>query len=308
MKAELSQPTLGLLRRILEQMQPADILVPEEIVRFWKDTLFDFSFSPAIIEVAASYGFKWGEIISDLFVARFGRQNSYFSNAASPYLCEQTLKRLAALGLFHSRDTSLGDEFRQSLSDDGFDLKVDPNNDLSVPTDVQQKLKSPFDTVELEIIKLVLDRFVNLHDSTSRKPLIIKFKALDVLDRLVRCSILKTYDQGEHYLPLALAFHYSGNVAALDRARRSVDVALQVLRNLYEVEPDKPDSHFTFAEVEAHGRKIYDNFEPELLKLGLYLLQEFSGVFKGYASNTQGTEMTYVGIHDRIVTLDIGSA
>src|SRR5260370_25551217 len=182
MKAELSQPTLGLLRRILEQMQPADILVPEEIVRFWKDTLFDFSFSPAIIEVAASYGFKWGEIISDLFVARFGRQNSYFSNAASPYLCEQTLKRLAALGLFHSRDTSLGDEFRQSLSDDGFDLKVDPNNDLSVPTDVQQKLKSPFDTVELEIIKLVVDRFVNLHDSTTRKPLIIRFRAMDVLN------------------------------------------------------------------------------------------------------------------------------
>src|SRR5260370_24018019 len=307
MKAELCQPTLGLLRRILEGMQPEDILVPEEIVRFWKDTLFDFAFAPAIIEVAASYGFKWGEIISDLFVGRFGRQNSYFSNATSPYLCEQTLKRLAALGLFHSRGTSMGDEFRQSLSEDGFDLKNDPNNDLSVPADVQQKLKSPLNALELEITKLVLDRFLNLHDSTSRKQIIIKFKAPDVLDELVRCSIIKTHGQGEHYLPLALAFHYSGNSAALESAKKAVEIALNVLRNLYEVEPDKPDSYFTLAEIEAHARQMYDDFQPESLKLGLYLLQEFSGVFSGYGSNTQGIELNSVRIHERIVTLDISA-
>jgi hypothetical protein len=123
MKGELSQPTLGLLRRVLEDMQPEDILVQDEIVKLWKDALFDFGFAPAIIDVAASYGFKWSDVISDLFVGRFGRQNSYFSNAMSPFLCEQTLKRLAALGLFHSRGISMGDEFRRSLGEDGFDLK-----------------------------------------------------------------------------------------------------------------------------------------------------------------------------------------
>src|SRR5260370_13219595 len=124
MKAELSHPTLGLLRRILEEMQPEEILVPEELVSFWKDTLFDFSFAPAIIEVAASYGFKWGEVISYLFVGRFGRQNSYFSNAVSPYTCEHTLKRLLALWLFHVRDTSLASQFRKARTYDGFDLKL----------------------------------------------------------------------------------------------------------------------------------------------------------------------------------------
>ncbi len=306
MKGELSQPTLGFLRRILEEL-PEGILIQEEISKFWKDTLFDFGFAPAIIEVAASYGFKWGEIISDLFEGRFGRQNSYFSNAISPYLCEQTLKRLAALGLFHSRGTSMGDEFRRSLSEDGFDLKTDPNSDLSVPADVQQKLKSPLNAAELEITNIVLERFLNLHDSTSRKPLIIKFKAPDVLDRLVRCSIIKTHDQ-EHYLPLALAFHYSGNAAALDHAKRSVEIALHVLQNLYEVEPDKPESHFAVAKIEAHANKLYGNPQSESLKLGLYLLQEFSGVFAGYGSNTQGIELNFVRIHGRIVTLDINAA
>lgn len=142
MKADLSQPTLGLLRRILEEMQPEETLVPEEIARFWKDTLFDFGFAPTVIEVAASYGFEWGDIISDLFVGRFGRQNSYFSNAASPSLCEQTLKRLAALGLFHSRGTALGDKFRQSLSEDGFDLKAGANDGLSLPEDELTRTES----------------------------------------------------------------------------------------------------------------------------------------------------------------------
>jgi hypothetical protein len=287
-------------------MQPEDALIQEETVKFWKDALFDFGFPPAIIDVAASYGFEWGEIISDLFVGRFGRQNSYFSDAIPPYFCEQTLKRLAAFGLFHSRGTPMGDEFRRSLSEDGFDLKADSNNDLSVPADVQEKLKSPLNAVELEITKLVLDRFLNLHDSMSRKPLIIKFKAPDVLDRLVQCSIIR-YDQ-EHYLPLSLAFHYSGNATALDRAKRSIEITLHVLRNLYEVEPDKPDSHFTVAEIEAHARKMYDYFEPESLKLGLYLLQEFSGVLAGWSSSTQGTELSSVRINERIVTLDISAA
>src|SRR5258707_4796203 len=123
MTAELSQPTLGDLRRILEELQPGEALSQEDISKFWKDALFDFGFAPAVIEIAASYDFKWSGIITDLFVGHFGQKNSYFSNAMSPYLCEMTLKRLAALVLFHSRGTSTGDNFRKSLIQDGFDLK-----------------------------------------------------------------------------------------------------------------------------------------------------------------------------------------
>ena len=151
MNAALSQSTLGILRRILEGMQPGSAsfdTMPDELVsgaellRFWKDTLFDFGFAQAFIDVASSYEFKWGEIIPDLFVGRFGHQNSYFSNALPPYFGEETLKRLLAFGLYNSRDLRLGDELRQSLADDGFDLKGDENKDFSVPADVQQKLST----------------------------------------------------------------------------------------------------------------------------------------------------------------------
>src|SRR5882762_1909420 len=119
MQGQLSQRTLGVLRRVLEDM-PGYVDTQEGLIRFWKDTLFDFGFAPAVIDVASSYEFKWGEIIPDLFIARFGHQNSNFSNALPPYFSEQTLKRLITFGLFYSRDIRLGDELRQSLADDGF--------------------------------------------------------------------------------------------------------------------------------------------------------------------------------------------
>jgi hypothetical protein len=305
MKADLSQPTLGLLRRILEELQPEEY-VQDDIVQFWRNALFDFGFAPAIIDVAASYDFKWGEIIPDLFVGRFGRQNSYFSDAMSPSFCEQTLKRLAAFGLFYRRGLAIGDKFRKSLGEDGFDLKGNSNSDLSVPAEIQHKLNSPLSSTELEITNLVLERFLNLHESTPRKPLVIEFRTPDVLDRLVQCSILKVQDR-EHYLPLSLAFHYSGNASSLDRAKRSVEITLHVLRNLYQVEPSKPESHFTVEEVETHARKMYELFEPDSLKLGLYLVQELSGVLEGWGCNTQGTEVNFVRISERIVILDIST-
>jgi hypothetical protein len=310
MQGQVSQRTLGVLRRILEDI-PRYLDAEDEMIepkRFWKDTLFDFGFAPAVIDVASSYEFKWGEIIPDLFVGRFGHQNSNFSNALPPYVCEQTLKRLIAFGLHYSRDVRLGDELRHSLADDGFDLKREQDNDFSVPPDVQQKLKSVVSEVELEIINIVVDRFLNFHQSTPRKPLVIKFRSTEMLERLVRCGVLKTNDQGQHYLPQTLAFHYSGNTVALDRAKRSIEIALTVLRNLYEVEPDKPESHFKFPEIEARAKKMYDNLVEGELKFGLYLLQEFSGVLGQYGPNTEGTEVNFVGISEDIVTKDIRSA
>lgn len=122
MKAELSQPTLGHVRRVLEDI-PKEFIGQTELTEFWKDALFDFGFAPAVIDVLASYDFKWGNIIRDAFVGRLGHQNSYFSNALASSSCEQVLRHLAAMALFHSKGTRLGDQLRRSLREDGFDLK-----------------------------------------------------------------------------------------------------------------------------------------------------------------------------------------
>jgi hypothetical protein len=122
MTAQLSQPTLGLLRRVLEGMEPSYAIALSERKKFWKDQLFDFGFAPRIIEVAVSYEFRWGDIISDLFIGKFGPQNQHFSDALPSYFCEQTLMRLFALALHEGKDPILLNQLAASLKRDGVEV------------------------------------------------------------------------------------------------------------------------------------------------------------------------------------------
>jgi hypothetical protein len=137
--AEFSQPTLGLLRRILEGMQPDDAIIPYEIRRFWKDKLFDFGFPPRVIDIAATYDFRWGDIIPDLFLGKFGPQNQHFSDALSASSCEHTLRQLLALALRQGHDQTSINRLRESLRRDGFDLSATPSGvDSSGPSEPAQ--------------------------------------------------------------------------------------------------------------------------------------------------------------------------
>ncbi|HSY58961.1 MAG TPA: GGDEF domain-containing protein [Terriglobales bacterium] len=144
MESKLSQPTLGLLRKLLDGMQPGDIITPNGRRTFWKNELFDFGFPPAVIDVAITYQFRWDDIIPDLFLGKFGRQNENFSSALPQYVCEQTLNRLFALALDRSRGTAAASKFRESLGRDGFDLKsgvesaVPAEVDASTPSELAQ--------------------------------------------------------------------------------------------------------------------------------------------------------------------------
>jgi predicted nucleotide-binding protein len=154
--AEASQPTLGLLRRILEELQPQEIYSQIDSKKFWKGALFDFGFSPAVIDIAASYDFRWGDIISDLFVGRFGDKNSHFSNSLQPYQCEQTLGKLLAFALKNTQGTPLGDGLREALASDGL-VNADSEGNLSVPTDEStfaQRVVRGIDELRKELVKI----------------------------------------------------------------------------------------------------------------------------------------------------------
>jgi len=105
MQPNLSQQTLGILREILEGMQPEEVLTPYENRKFWRDALFDFGFSKTIIDIASAYNFSWSNIIPDLYVGKFSDHNSYFSNAVPADLCEQVLKK--PLRVFEKRPCQL---------------------------------------------------------------------------------------------------------------------------------------------------------------------------------------------------------
>ena len=119
---------------------------------------------------------------------------------------------------------------------------------------------------------------------------------------MTRWSILKRTGTGDDdYLPLALAFHYSGDPDTILRARTSVAIVLRILQNLFEVEVEKKD--FGPADVEAQAEKMFDRPPADsVIKLGLYLVQEF-GVFAGWSSGPEQTEVRTFRIAESIIEL-----
>src|SRR6266852_2545107 len=138
--------------------------------------------------------------------------------------------------------------------------------------------RMPLSDVQREITKRVLDRYLNLKQPTPRKELVIKFKDPQALEWLVSKCILSTDNNSSTYLPLPLAFHYSGSSETERRAKESLDIILQVLRHLFETEENRAD--FTIADISEVARKMYAA-DTEKINLGLYLVRDFN-VLTGY--------------------------
>ncbi len=141
---------------------------------------------------------------------------------------------------------------------------------------------------------MVVRGFLDQHEATSARTLLRHFKSpiAETLRRLVGRSVLtvvnSTYLE-ETYLPRASAFYHCGDSAALVFARKSTELALRVLRDLFDRELEssiKERKQFTREEVENEARKIDSSVEPNAIFTGLYLANEFS-VFSGVRSDDQ---------------------
>ena len=126
---------------------------------------------------------------------------------------------------------------------------------------------------DIEIVKMVVQEFLASKISTSRRPLIIKAKSPEVLDRLARWSILSSVDY-QMFLPRALAFHFYGDIDVLLLAKRSVNIVASALIALF---PDSTeDKWFSFEELHTQARKMFGAIDPRTIALGLYLAPEFN--------------------------------
>jgi TIR domain len=131
---EFSQFTLGLVRQALDGLPPDTALTPFEVQQFWKQRLFDFGFPQVFIDTASSsYSFNWTEIIPELFTGRFGDKNSHFGRLLPAYFSELAIKKLVALALAQSKNSSLVNKLRRSLEADGFDISTESleNSDIA---------------------------------------------------------------------------------------------------------------------------------------------------------------------------------
>ena len=144
---------------------------------------------------------------------------------------------------------------------------------------------------EIEIVKVVVQEFLVSKKSTSRRPLIIQAKSPEVLDKLVRWSILSSVDH-QTYLPRVLAFHFCGNMEALRLAKQSVKTVASVLIALF---PDSTeDRFFSFEELETQARQMFGAIEPQTIALGLYFAPEFN-LLAGWRGDQAKMESLRIG-------------
>jgi len=71
---------------------------------------------------------------------------------------------------------------------------------------------------------------------------------------------------------------------------------IHVLKNLFEIELEKVD--FKIAEVEEHARIMFPALDPTTVMLGLYLVQDFSGIHAGIGGSWPN--ITFVRVHEKI--------
>jgi hypothetical protein len=131
--------------------------------------------------------------------------------------------------------------------------------------------------LETAILSVVVTRFVNLGDSTSRRLLLIKFEgqpASEAIGNLNNHNLLHRQNSNaptddEVYLPSAGAFQLCGNPQFRDQARTAATIVLHTLKQMFK--GDHKKEGFVLEDLERHVKDIYPNrqIESATLKLGL---------------------------------------
>jgi diguanylate cyclase (GGDEF)-like protein len=115
---QISQRTLGLVRDALTALQPEEVDSFIELQQFWKQILFDEGLPQAFIDVAATYHFRWLDIVPHLYTGKFGNQNLNFAYLVPPAIQDEYLKKLVKFAVKKSEGTELGEQILNALRSD----------------------------------------------------------------------------------------------------------------------------------------------------------------------------------------------
>jgi hypothetical protein len=152
--------------------------------------------------------------------------------------------------------------------------------------------------IQRNILKRVVERFVNLKASTERIALVREFEDPDAVDQLYQWQLLRTLDSA-NYLPTALSFHYCGDAELEAYAKRGMEVLATIFRSMYlrgKIDFTPEGLRETAATIDKHA-------DERMIRLGLYVAPDF-GLLSGYAGgNYQQPDITPTGISEGVVKL-----
>jgi hypothetical protein len=156
----------------------------------------------------------------------------------------------------------------------------------------------PLTEIQQSMLKMVVQRFVNLKQATERIVLVREFEDPDAIDQLYQWQLLKTFDN-TNYLPTALSFHYCGDGELEAYAKRGVEVLATIFRSMYL----QGEVDFALEGLRKAAEKIDNHADERMIRLGLYVAPEL-GLLSGYAGgNSQQPNITPTQISERIVKL-----
>ena len=154
--------------------------------------------------------------------------------------------------------------------------------------------------VQREILRTVVRRFVADGEPTPRIQVAKTVKDPDVVDPLSPIVLRNEY--GKKLFPTILAFECSGDTDSLQIGRRSLEIVVTVLKDLFESETDPEKVQFTIAEIEDRAQSLFPDIDAHALKLGLYLVQDLSGTVHAGIDGIWPNQ-TFVRVIDRIVMI-----
>lgn len=145
-------------------------------------------------------------------------------------------------------------------------------------------------------------RYINLHKSTRRRDLIVKFKNPHILSEMEQHCLCRSQDNQKLFFPTLGSFALLSDELIVAQARLGTLRVIHTLKNLFEVyEREEP---YSFAELEIHARKLYDDeLGADVMKLGLYLSVDLSAL-GSYKRSDDGIEIESFTIPEHIVSFE----
>jgi hypothetical protein len=170
-----------------------------------------------------------------------------------------------------------------------------------IPSNVFENVFMTSGEVKAGVAEVLCTRFVNLHEGTRRRDLVVKFKNPQILSEMEQQTLCRSQDNQKQYLPTVGSFALIADTKLVERARLGTLKTIHTLKNLFEVcERDEP---YSFSDLEAHAHKIYDDVDPEMMRVGLYLSVDL-GALGSYKRSDNGIEIESFTIPEHILSIE----
>jgi hypothetical protein len=145
-------------------------------------------------------------------------------------------------------------------------------------------------------------RYMNLHESTRRRELIVKFKNPQILSEMEQHSLCRSQDNQKLFFPTLGSFALLSDEHLVEQAKVGTLRVIHTLKNLFEI--DERAEPYSFSDLEMHAQKLYDNeVGTDAMKLGLYLSVDL-GALGSYKRSDDGINIESFTIPEHILSFE----